>query len=157
MNNSTTSQKSWVFCKTGSELNEWLPKLTKGNNLIALDIETTGLEVFDGDEIILVQLGTPELQVLIDIQALGNDTQLLKRFLASEHFGKLGHNLAFDCSFLEAKGFPVRGPLYDTFLLSKVLTAGLPERQGMNGLDACLERHINVKFENVLQEVTHLT
>lgn len=148
MTNSTTSQKSWVFCKTGSELNEWLPKLTKGNNLIALDIETTGLEVFDGDEIVLVQLGTPELQVLIDIKALGNDTQLLKRFLASEHFGKLGHNLAFDCGFLEAKGFPVRGPLYDTFLLSKVLTAGLPERQGMNSLDACLERHINVKFEN---------
>lgn len=74
-------------------------------------------------------------------------------FLASEDFGKLGHNLSFDCYFLEVKGLKVRGQLIDTFLASKVETAGEPEGLGYrkfgqgNSLKACSERWLGRTIE----------
>ena len=113
--------------------------------LIALDIETTGLDPFK-DELLLIQLGTNSHTLIIDCRAVGEEIKLLAPLLASEDFGKLGHNLSFDCYFLEVKGLKVRGLLVDTFLASKVETAGEPEGFGKgqwgkgNSLKACYER-----------------
>ena len=113
--------------------------------LIALDIETTGLDPFK-DELLLIQLGTQSHTLIIDCRAVGEEIKLLAPLLASEDFGKLGHNLSFDCYFLEVKGLKVRGLLVDTFLASKVETAGEPEGFGKgkwgqgNSLKACYER-----------------
>ena len=113
--------------------------------LIALDIETTGLDPFH-DNIVLIQLGTRAKRLVIDCRKLGDDIQKLNVLLANDRFGKLGHNLAFDCAFLEVNGLRVRGPLVDTYLGSKVDTAGLPERKGMNSLAACAKRLLGVEL-----------
>ncbi len=111
--------------------------------LIALDIETTGLDPFH-DKILLIQLGTRTKRLVIDCRKLGDEIQRLDILLGSDLFAKLGHNLAFDCAFLEVNGLRVRGPLVDTYLGSKVDTAGLPERKGMNSLAACAERLLGI-------------
>ena len=120
--------------------------------LISLDIETTGLDPFK-DELLLIQLGTKAHTLIIDCRALGEEINLVAPLLASEDFGKLGHNLSFDCYFLEVKGLKVRGPLIDTFLASKVETAGEPEGFGKakfgqgNSLKACSERWLGKTIE----------
>ena len=104
--------------------------------LIALDIETTGLEPFK-DDLLLIQLGTKSHTLVIDCRAVGEDINLLAPLLASEDFGKLGHNLSFDCYFLEVKGLKVRGLLVDTFLASRlrllVSLKGLAKVSGVRG------------------------
>mgnify|MGYP001248845930 FL=1 len=120
--------------------------------LLALDIETTGLDPFK-DELLLIQLGTKSHTLVIDCRALGEEINLLAPLLASDDFGKLGHNLSFDCYFLEVKGLKVRGPLVDTFLASKVETAGEPEGFGKgkwgkgNSLKAIAERWLGRTIE----------
>ena len=143
---SPCSKTPWIYVRTGQELNNPLRRLLVSSKLIALDIETTGLDPWK-NEILLIQLGTRDIRIVIDYRSVG-DVPLLKEFLASDQWGKLGHNLAFDCSFLEVHGMPVRGPLVDTYLGSKVLTAGLPEKAGMNGLAACARRYLGRVMEN---------
>tara|TARA_B100000401_G_C52794232_1_gene715014 strand:+ start:171 stop:2057 length:1887 start_codon:yes stop_codon:yes gene_type:complete len=148
-----TSQHSktpWVYCTTGSQLTKALSDLILTSRLIALDIETTGLDPWH-DQLLLVQLGTKEKSVIIDMRCCGNDIGPLREFLASDKWGKLGHNLSFDCSFLEVYGLPVRGQLVDTFLGSKVLTSGLPEKAGLNSLAACSEKFLGKRLEEKTQ------
>ena len=120
--------------------------------LIALDIETTGLDPFK-DELLLIQLGTQSHTLIIDCRAIGEEINLLAPLLASEDFGKLGHNLSYDCYWLEVKGLKVRGLLVDTYLASKVETAGEPEGFGKgrwgqgNSLKACSERWLGKTIE----------
>ena len=120
--------------------------------LISLDIETTGLDPFK-DDLLLIQLGTKAHTLIVDCRELGDEINLVAPLLASEDFGKLGHNLSFDCYFLEVKGLKVRGPLIDTFLASKVETAGEPEGFGKarfgqgNSLKACSERWLGKTIE----------
>lgn len=147
---STHSKHPWTYCTNGSQLIRALSELILTSRLIALDIETTGLDPWH-DELLLVQLGTRDRAVVIDIQKCGNDLGPLREFLASDKWGKLGHHLAFDCGWLEVQGFPVRGQLVDTYLGSKILTAGLPEKQGLNSLAACSERFLGKRLEEKSQ------
>ena len=144
---SKSSEKRWIYVTNGSQLIRQLNELMISGRLIALDIETTGLNPWQ-DEILLVQLGTRTKTLVIDFKKIGVAKKHLAPLLASDRFGKLGHNLAFDCAFLEVNGLKVRGPLCDTFLASKILTAGLPETKGLNGLGACVKRALNVELEN---------
>ena len=59
-------------------------------------------------------------------------------FLSDPTIPKVGHNLRFDVLFLEAAGIAVRGPLYDTMLLAKMLD----ENQEL-GLKSLAKRHLN--------------
>ena len=144
---SKSSEKRWIYVTNGSQLIRQLNELMISGRLVALDIETTGLNPWQ-DEILLVQLGTRTKTLVIDFKKIGVAKKHLAPLLASDRFGKLGHNLAFDCAFLEVNGLRVRGPLCDTFLASKILTAGLPETKGLNGLGACVKRALNVELEN---------
>ena len=141
------SDKRWIYVTNGSQLIRQLNELMISGRLIALDIETTGLNPWK-DKILLVQLGTRSKTLIIDWQKIGPAKKHLQPILESSNFGKLGHNLAFDCAFLEVNGLKVRGPLCDTYLGSKVLTAGLPETKGLNGLGACVKRALDKELEN---------
>ena len=118
--------------------------------LIAFDVETTGLDPFH-DQLLLIQLGTRTKRIVIDCRKLGDGIKKLAPLLGSVDFGKLGHNIAFDCAFLEVNGLRVRGPLVDTWLGSKVDTAGLPERKGMNSLEGCAKRLLGVELNKEQQ------
>lgn len=150
---SPASAQPWIYVTDGPQLSRQLSELSLKSRLLSLDIETTGLDPWN-DKLLLIQLGTKDQTLVIDCRKLGADLKLLAPILASEDYGKLGHNLAFDCAFLEVKGLPVRGPLIDTFLASKIETAGEPEaikgkrRWGKgNGLAACCERWLNETIE----------
>lgn len=141
-----SSSAHWNFVQTGSKLKKCLTKLIETSSLIAIDVETTGLNPFK-DQLLLVQVGTRTEQLVIDVEAVGSDIRVLAPVLAHPSIGKLGHNLMFDIAFLEANGLKVRGPIIDTYLGSKVLTAGLPEVKGLNSLSGCVKRMLGKRME----------
>jgi DNA polymerase-1 len=150
---SPASAQPWIYVTSGPQLSRQLSELSLKSRLLSLDIETTGLDPWN-DKLLLIQLGTKDRTLVIDCRKLGAELKLLAPILASEKYGKLGHNLIFDCPFLEINGLPVRGPLIDTYLASAVETAGeLAAIKGRrrwgqgNGLAACCERWINETIE----------
>ena len=100
--------------QTGGELKESLSNLIRTTDVIALDVETTGLDPFK-DKLSLIQIGTRTERLVIDCRLLGDDIQILSPVLAHPSIGKLGHNLMFDLSFLEVNGLKVRGTVIDTY------------------------------------------
>ncbi len=109
------SSAHWNFVQTGSELKKILSRLIQTSSLIAIDVETTGLDPFK-DELLLIQVGTRTEQLVIDVKAVGDDIRVLAPVLMHPSIGKLGHNLMFDIAFLEVNGLKVRGPIIDTYL-----------------------------------------
>lgn len=120
--------------------------MTAIRKLIAVDIETTGLSPFN-DEILLVQLGTPELQLIIDFRQC-TDLDPLRELLEDVGVKKLGFNLQFDFAFLEQRGFKVRGPIIDVWLCAKVLTTGEPEGRISLSMAALSESWLGKRMEN---------
>ena len=57
---------------------------------------------------------------------------------------KLGQNLSFEWSFLEANGLPLRGTLLDTMIAGKLLNLGLKVKNGLGDLVA---RHLGQEME----------
>jgi hypothetical protein len=88
---SKSSEKRWIYVTNGSQLIRQLNELMISGRLIALDIETTGLNPWE-DEILLIQLGTRTKTLVIDFQKIGVAKKHLAPLLASDRFGKLGHN-----------------------------------------------------------------
>ena len=107
--------------------------------LISLDIETTGLDPFK-DELLLIQLGTKAHTLIIDCRALGEEINLVAPLLASEDFGKLATTVLR--LYFRGQGL-VSVALDRHVFASKVETAGEPEGFGKakfgqgNSLKAC--------------------
>ncbi len=136
----------WSLCSDGKQLNEGLSRILKNTNLISLDIETTGLDPWK-DELLLIQIGTETEILVIDCREIPfEELTALLFVLAHPEVGKLGFNLMFDISFLTVKGFKIRGPIVDLFAASKVLTAGLPEVKGLNSLAGCVQRYLGQRM-----------
>jgi DNA polymerase-1 len=109
-----------------------------------LDLETTGLDP-RADRIRLLSLATDRGTWLVDTSAV--DPRPLFEFLAEKTL--IGHNLAFDLSFLAALGFePGRCRCRDTMLLSQLLYAG---QRLKHGLDLCCGRELGQIVDKTLQ------
>jgi DNA polymerase III epsilon subunit family exonuclease len=129
-----------------------LPRLSRATTCVALDLETTGLQVenesiievaavkFRGPQVLdtfqtLVSPGRPvpyrikRLTGLTDASLAGAPTfpelvDTLQRFISN--WPLVGHSIAFDVSFLRRYGLARTNPLLDTFELANVLLPALP-------------------------------
>ena len=121
---------------------------------VALDLETTGLipeneeiieigavKFCDGKEIDIFQsFVNPHRRIPYRVRSLCNITQgdvdsapsfhALAEGLISflEGYPLVGHNIAFDLSFLARKGIYLSSPAYDTYELTRILLPDLAER-----------------------------
>ena len=93
---------SLVYVELGSEVKSAV-ELLSSLPVVGLDIETTGLSP-QHDRILLIQLGTAEQVFVFDVAGIGSAIKELAPLLASEYIIKLGQNLAFEWTFLEANG-----------------------------------------------------
>eukprot|EP00371_Babesia_bovis_P001863 XP_001610510.1 DNA polymerase I [Babesia bovis T2Bo] len=105
---------------------ESLAPLFEHTKLCTLDIETTGLNHRE-DRIRLLQISTPDQpSVVIDVfkvpvPTLKECTWLVK--LLGSQAVKVLHNGKFDINFLSHNGFNVKGPIFDTMIAAKLLSA----------------------------------
>jgi DNA polymerase-1 len=117
----------------------------KGASLVGLDCETTGLDA-RRDRLRLLQVaveGRPPF--VVDCFAI--DPAPLFDVLARVEL--VGHNLAFDLSFLTILGFRPRRPIHDTMLLAQLLAAGASDRCG---LADCCARELGIVLDKAGQK-----
>ena len=115
-------------------------------NILGLDTETSGLDPYI-DELLLVQIGNRELQVVIDCRTI--DIKLYKEFLESERTF-LGWNLKFDLKFFYRKGIYVR-KVYDGFLAEKLLWLGYPTGIHSMSLKSAGESYLGIELDKTVR------
>lgn len=160
----TTNNKRSKLVKDNKTL---LPKLTVQYKLVSdglnlqkalsplyiakaygLDCETTGLDPHTA-KLRLIQIAIPNQPVIIvDLAAIpASQLQPLKKLLTGGAT-KILHNGKFDLSFLIIAGFVPSGPYFDTYLASRVLSAGLKKS---HDLSALAERFLDIKLDKTEQ------
>jgi DNA polymerase-1 len=113
---------------------------------VALDTETTGLDPRK-DRVRLLQLATESDTCLVDCFAV--DPAPLWPALHGKEL--IGHNLAFDLSFLAPMGLDTSAcVLHDTMILSALLTAG--DFTKRNSLEAVAERCLGMTLDKTHQK-----
>ena len=113
-----------------------LMSLIINEKIIAVDTETTGVEVFGKDVIVGISLTLPEADYHCYIPVRHNveDTQLkpeivfkhLKRALEDERIKKVMHNSKFDVHMLRKEGIEVQGLWCDTMVAMHLLNENEP-------------------------------
>jgi DNA polymerase I len=144
----STSEGSYICITDASQLNRALQVL-EGAKTLALDTETTGLDLYEHRPR-LMQLMAPEgPAVVIDLWKIpAADLARLRDLLRGPSL-KVGHNLKFDLKMLRQAGLPVTGPLFDTMLASQLLDAGIAKKG--HSLAELTEKHLGRPLPKELQ------
>jgi DNA polymerase I len=111
-----------------------------GADLVAFDVETTGLQPVIGG-LRLLQLATPGKDpVVIDMWALGPEEEIeLDDFFQVERTW-IAHNAVFDLGWLQEHEVYPQGTVLCTMLASRILTNGMPNIK--NGLKHVVHRYL---------------
>ena len=133
---------SLVYIERGCEVRSAVDLLST-LQLVGLDIETTGLSP-QHDRILLIQLGTADQVFVFDVAQIGEAVKDLGDIISNPEIAKLGQNLYFEWTFLEANGLPLRGHLIDTMLAGKLLNLGM---KVSNSLGVLVQRHLGIEME----------
>jgi DNA polymerase-1 len=114
--------------------------------VLAVDTETTGLDPFVENTLLLVQVATPERAYVIDARRV--DARPLRRLLEDEKTLKLLQNAKFDYKMLRQQlGIAVRN-IYDTMLAERLLTAGVSREIG---LAAIAKKYLHVELDKAVR------
>jgi DNA polymerase-1 len=122
----------------------------KDADLVALDLETTGLDPRK-DSIRLLSLATKDATYIVDCQSV--DPAELFPILTEKTL--VAHNALFDLGFLSYLGF-VPGKVADTMILSQLLHAGskvepLKKGQTSHSLDSVVKRELGLELDKTHQ------
>jgi DNA polymerase I len=122
----------------------------KDAGLVALDLETTGLDPRK-DSIRLLSLATQAATYIVDCRSV-DPTELFPILIEAT---VVAHHALFDLGFLAALGF-VPGKVADTMILSQLLHAGakvepLKRGQTSHSLDSVVERELGLELDKTHQ------
>jgi len=114
---------------------------------LQVDCETTGLNHID-DNVLLVQVGTPEHQVLWDVR---DDMYTTLKWILEDNRIKILHNASFDYKFL--RKIDIRMPrVWDTLVVEKLLHNGEKTPSGFFKLISLVDRYENVELSKEQQK-----
>lgn len=124
-----------------------LPITSNPDNIIGLDIETTGFDPYLHD-IILLQIGTKDnIQYIFDLRLI--DISILVPIFVSPCW-KCGHNIKFDAKFINIKAKVSLSKFFDTYLAEMVIRGGAYTGEGYS-LDAIIKKRLSreLKIQSV--------
>ncbi|MGI8735079.1 MAG: DNA polymerase [Pyrinomonadaceae bacterium] len=140
---------NYSVIKTGEDLRKAVESLS-AHPVLGLDTETTDLDPYTS-RLRLIQLATPTMVHIIDLDAFANGTnsplrenealEHLRRLLSAPRPIKIAHNAKFDAKFLKHNLGADLGGLFDTLLASQLIGAGDIEER--HGLDVVASRYLN--------------
>ncbi|CAA9990494.1 plastid replication-repair enzyme, putative [Plasmodium knowlesi strain H] len=142
--------ESRFFLINDNNYNEKINNIYKNVTHCGLDIETTGLEVFD-EKIRLIQIAVENYPVIIyDMFNITKESILtgLREILKNEKVVKIIQNGKFDAKFLMHNNFQVDN-IFDTYIASKLLD----KNKNMYGfkLNNIVEKYLNVTLDKQQQ------
>lgn len=112
-------------------------------SVVELDTETMGLDPYT-KELLTVQLGCAEFQVIIDCTSV--DIHLFKEYMENPQRMFLGWNIKFDLKFLyHQRIVPLR--VYDGYLAEKLLWLGYPAGMHEMSLKAASINYLGVDMD----------
>jgi ribonuclease D len=122
----------------------------KDVSLVALDLETTGLEPRK-DSIRVLSLTTKDATYIVDCQSVDP----LRLFPSLTEATVVAHNALFDLGFLTSVGFEL-DKVADTMILSQLLHAGsrvepLKRGQTSHSLDSVVKRELGIELDKTYQ------
>lgn len=114
-------------------------KVKKGETDIGYDLETTGLDAYK-NEVLLVVIGDKDTKFIFDYTDSDNISSALGNF--NNDFTFLGHNLKFDWKFTKTKLRVELKKLYDTMIVEQRL---YPNYGLSNGLADVVTRYLQIQ------------
>ena len=132
-------------------VNILLPIAKCSEEFLAIDVETSGLDPYLSD-ILLLQIGTKDSrQYVFDIRKI--DINILNPILDSNCW-KLGHNIKFDAKFIKVKSGITLKHFFDTMIAEQVIRGGeYFEGEGYS-LDDILKRRLGKELRLTRQTFT---
>jgi len=113
-----------------------------GHKLLAVDTETTGLDVYERDMLSLVQIATPERMYVVEARQV--DVRPLKGILEDRGVVKILQNANYDYRVLAATtGIRMRS-MVDTMLTERILKAGVSR---VANLEYLAQSYLGVKLD----------
>ena len=125
-------------------------KILEPLQVVGLDTETTGIEIWQG-KLLTLQLGNKENQVVIDCMTI--DVKQYKEYLESDRLFIM-HNAKFDLRWLYQEHLVVRN-VYDTYLAEKILFLGFPSGIVSLSLQACCDRYLHIYLDKTVRGQIH--
>ena len=125
-------------------------KILEPLQVVGLDTETTGTEIWQG-KLLTLQLGNKENQVVID--CMTTDVKQYKDYLESDRLFII-HNAKFDLRWLYKEHIVVRN-VYDTYLAEKILFLGFPPGIVSLSLQACCDRYLHIYLDKTVRGQIH--
>lgn len=125
-------------------------KILEPLQVVGLDTETTGIEIWQG-KLLTLQLGNKENQVVIDCMTI--DIKQYKEYLESDRLFII-HNAKFDLRWLYKEHIVVRN-VYDTYLAEKILFLGFPSGIVSLSLQACCDRYLHIYLDKTVRGQIH--
>lgn len=125
-------------------------KILEPLQVVGLDTETTGTEIWQG-KLLTLQLGNKENQVVIDCMTI--DVKQYKDYLESDRLFII-HNAKFDLRWLYKEHIVVRN-VYDTYLAEKILFLGFPPGIVSLSLQACCDRYLHIYLDKTVRGQIH--
>jgi ribonuclease D len=122
----------------------------KDADLVALDLETTGLDPRK-DSVRLLSLATKDAAYIVECRSVN----LARLFPILTEATVVAHNALFDLGFLSSLGF-VPGKVTDTMILSQLIHAGskvepLKRGQTSHSLDSVVKRELGLELDKTHQ------
>ena len=131
------------YIRTKTELDSGLGQIQNKDHYM-VDCETSGL-VPQIDELLLLQVGTDDIQLVIDVHAVGkSNLNTVRQTIGDSTI--VGHNIKFDLKFLKVHLGWDFSDIYDTMIADKIIYAGYPMSYRF-GLKHTLWRHLKVKVD----------
>lgn len=130
------NKPSNYFLITTEEQFNWVLEQLNNESIIALDTETTGVEMWGSDVVVGLSMTLPrsDIHVYIPVRHCVEDEQLpasavfeeLKPYLEDVELKKVLHNAKFDVHMLRKEGIEVKGIEMDTMIAAHCLNENEP-------------------------------
>lgn len=135
------------YVETNEQLDKCIDDL-KGRQKIAVDTETNGLDPLAND-LLLIQMGTKDVQYVIDVYKLQKYLPKLSIVLNNPEIEKIFHNAKFDLKFLKANLDLDVNRVKCTMINDQLLYAG---RKVSHSLQNTLNRHLSIPIQKEQQK-----